>query len=47
MRSALIKAFGEPTDVLELADAPEPSGPAVGEVLVGIDYRRKMSWMPL
>jgi len=32
MRAALIKAFGEPTEVLELADVPEPSGPAAGEV---------------
>src|SRR5258708_18746618 len=38
MRAALIKAFGEPTKVLELADVPEPSGPAVGEVLVGVEY---------
>ena len=36
MRAALIKAFGEPTEVLELADVPEPSGPAAGEVLVGV-----------
>ena len=28
MRAALIKTFGEPTEVLELADVPEPSGPA-------------------
>src|SRR5712672_2500324 len=38
MRAALIKAFGEPTQVLELSDMPEPSGPAAGEVLVGIAY---------
>ena len=38
MRAALIKAFGEPTEVLELADVPEPSGPAAGEVLVGVEY---------
>ncbi len=30
MRAALINAFGEPTKVLELADVPEPSGPAPG-----------------
>ena len=30
MRAALIKAFGEPTEVLELADVPEPSAPASG-----------------
>jgi len=34
----LIKAFGEPAEVLELADVPEPSGPAAGEVLVGVEY---------
>jgi NADPH:quinone reductase-like Zn-dependent oxidoreductase len=38
MHAALIKAFGEPTEVLELADVPEPSGPAAGEVLVGVEY---------
>ena len=38
MRAALIKAFGEPTEVLELVDVPEPSGPAAGEVLVGVEY---------
>jgi NADPH:quinone reductase-like Zn-dependent oxidoreductase len=38
MRAALIKAFGEPTEVLELSDVPEPSGPAPGEVLVGVEY---------
>ena len=38
MRAALIRAFGEPTEVLELADVPEPSGPAAGEVLVGVEY---------
>jgi len=38
MRAALIKAFGEPTEVLELADIPEPSGPAAGEVLIGVEY---------
>jgi NADPH:quinone reductase-like Zn-dependent oxidoreductase len=38
MRAALIKAFGEPTEVLELADLPEPSGPVPGQVLVGVEY---------
>jgi NADPH:quinone reductase-like Zn-dependent oxidoreductase len=38
MRAALIKAFGEPTEVLELSDVPEPSEPALGEVLVGVEY---------
>ena len=38
MRAALIKAFGEPTEVLELVDVPEPTGPAAGEVLIGVEY---------
>src|ERR1700693_2744656 len=38
MRAALIKAFGEPTEVLELSDVPEPSELALGEVLVGVEY---------
>jgi hypothetical protein len=38
MRAALIEAFGEPTEVLELVDVPEPAGPAAGEVLVGVEY---------
>jgi NADPH:quinone reductase-like Zn-dependent oxidoreductase len=38
MRAALIKAFGEPTEVLELANVPEPSGPAAGEALVSVEY---------
>jgi hypothetical protein len=38
MRAALIRAFGEPTEVLELGDVPEPSAPAAGEVLIGVEY---------
>jgi NADPH:quinone reductase-like Zn-dependent oxidoreductase len=38
MRAAMIKAFGEPTDVLELVELPEPSEPTAGEVLVGVEY---------
>lgn len=38
MRAARIKAFGEPTEVLEVAELPEPSGPVAGEVLVGVEY---------
>ena len=38
MRGAMIKAFGEPSEVLELVDTPEPTGPAAGEVLVGVEY---------
>ena len=38
MRAALIEALGEPTEVLELVDVPEPTGPAAGEELVGVEY---------
>src|ERR1700738_5668350 len=38
MRAALIEAFGEPTEVLGLVNVPEPTGPAAGEVLVGVEY---------
>src|SRR5260221_5800639 len=38
MRGAMIKAFGEASDVLELVDVPEPTGPAVGEVLVDVEF---------
>jgi NADPH:quinone reductase-like Zn-dependent oxidoreductase len=38
MRAAMIKAFGEPSEALELVDVPEPKGPAAGEVLVGVEY---------
>ena len=37
MRGAMIKAFGEPTEVLELVDVREPAAPAAGEVLVGVE----------
>ena len=37
MRAALMEAFGEPTEVLQLVDVPEPTGPAAGEVLVGVE----------
>jgi len=38
MRGAIIKAFGEPSEVLELVDGPEPTGPTASEVLVGVEY---------
>jgi NADPH:quinone reductase-like Zn-dependent oxidoreductase len=41
MRAALIKAFGEPTEVIELADVPGPSAPAAGEVLVSVCRGRR------
>src|ERR1700751_4528672 len=38
MRAAMIKAFGEPKQVLELVDGPEPAPPGSGEVLIGVEY---------
>src|SRR5580693_2571442 len=38
MRGAIIKTFGEPSDVLELVDVHEPTWPAAGEVLFGVEY---------
>lgn len=38
MRAVMIEAFGDPIEVLELVDAPEPARPASGEVLVGVEY---------
>jgi NADPH:quinone reductase-like Zn-dependent oxidoreductase len=38
MHGAMIKAFGEPKEVLELVDVQEPAAPAAGEVLVGVEY---------
>jgi NADPH:quinone reductase-like Zn-dependent oxidoreductase len=40
MRAVQIKAFGPPTEVLHLVDLPEPSRPAAGEVIVGVEYAR-------
>jgi NADPH:quinone reductase-like Zn-dependent oxidoreductase len=34
----MIKAFGEPKEVLEVVDVQEPAAPAAGEVLVGVEY---------
>ena len=33
----MIKAFGEPKNVLEVVDVQEPAAPAAGEVLVGVE----------
>jgi NADPH:quinone reductase-like Zn-dependent oxidoreductase len=38
MRGAMIKAFGDPSEVLELVDVLEPKGAAAGEVLVPVEY---------
>src|SRR5258706_465312 len=38
MRALQIRTFGEPRIVLELADLPEPSAPAAGQVLIGVEH---------
>jgi NADPH:quinone reductase-like Zn-dependent oxidoreductase len=38
MRALQIRGFGAPQDVLELIDLPEPSAPASGEVLIGVEH---------
>jgi NADPH:quinone reductase-like Zn-dependent oxidoreductase len=38
LRGANIKALGDPAEVLELVDEREPTVPAAGEVLVGVEY---------
>src|SRR5947207_782607 len=38
MRAVQIRTFGEPGIVLELADLPEPSAPAAGQVLIGVEH---------
>ena len=38
MHGAMIKAFGEPKEVLEVVDVHETASPAAGEVLVGVEY---------
>jgi hypothetical protein len=35
IRAAMIKAFGERTEVLELVDVPEPTGPAASAATLG------------
>jgi len=38
MRAVRIEAFGEPADVLEHIEIPEPPPPAAGEVLIGVEH---------
>src|SRR5258706_14983011 len=38
MRALQIRTFGEPGIVLELADLPEPSAPAAGQALIGVEH---------
>ena len=38
MRAIQISAFGNPTDVLELVELSEPSPPATGEALIGVEF---------
>jgi NADPH:quinone reductase-like Zn-dependent oxidoreductase len=37
MRALQISAYGDPLEVLELADIPEPGAPGAGEVLIDIE----------
>ena len=37
MRALQISAYGDPFNVLELVDIPEPSGPGAGEVLIDVE----------
>ena len=37
MRAVRIEAFGEPADVLEHVEMPEPPLPAAGEMLIGVE----------
>ena len=38
MRALRISSFGNPTDVLELIDIPEPSQPDPGLALIGVEF---------
>jgi len=38
MRAVQIRALGEPGSVLELADLPEATSPAAGQVLIGVEH---------
>ena len=38
MRAVRIEAFGEPADVLEHVEIPEPPPPAAGEVLISVEH---------
>ena len=38
MRAAMIKAFGEPAEVVELVDLTEPSRPDMGLALIGVEF---------
>src|ERR1700756_3181083 len=38
MWAVQIRTFGEPGNVLELADLPEPPAPAAGQVLIGVEH---------
>ena len=37
MRAIQLSSFGNPVDVLEMIDLPEPQSPARGEALIGIE----------
>jgi NADPH:quinone reductase-like Zn-dependent oxidoreductase len=38
MRAIQISSFGNPTDVLELIDIPEPSQPDVGLAVIAVEF---------
>ena len=38
MRAIQISSFGNPTDVLELIDIPEPPQPDAGQALIGVEF---------
>ena len=37
MKAVQIKSHGDPLDVLEVVDVPEPKAPGVNEALIGIE----------
>ena len=38
MRAIQISSFGNPTDVVELIDIPQPTQHDVGQALVGVEF---------
>jgi NADPH:quinone reductase-like Zn-dependent oxidoreductase len=37
MKAVQIKSYGDPLEVLEVVDVPEPKAPGVNEALIGIE----------
>ena len=46
MRAIQISSFGNPTDVLELIDIPEPPQPDAGQALIGVEFAPDQSQRP-